>query len=422
MAQRYALTHQRILRHKLFRPNDLLRVRTSAQAKLTPIESLLGKRSNASESLLLLGILIQIEEGHYYLEDPSGQVPVSFQAATAVDGFYVTEHCILLVEGSFQDDILYIHRLGHPLLETRKTSLAAIHQQISHPAYQLLRPRLQHQDTSFVILSEVKMDQPRVLQQLEGLLASYESCSPFSMPLFVLMGNFSSSLQGTADAMADLVALLSKFPSLASHAHFCIVPGPRDTPAHCLPLPPLSKPRHHHKLAHLHMASNPCRIRWAGREMVIFCHNLLNLLQQRQIMLQSDISKTNDNTDTEDEDISDHLRQPHCRLVKTVLDQGHLVPVAGVPIYWNYDHALRLYPLPDALILGGGDDTSGFDEIYGDCDVIHPGSLATQSIYAVYHPNRPQDDGSDDSDDDSMMGKGKNRVEFCRAGEEVSKS
>ena len=149
--------------------------------------------------------------------------------------------------------------------------------------------------------------------------------------------------------------------------------------------------------------------------MVVFRHDLLHLLQQRQILVQSSPMRT----DIMDEE-ENRLRQPNCRLVKTVLDQGHLVPVAGVPIYWNYDHALRLYPLPDALVLGG-DDSQSFHEIYGECDVIHPGSMATQSSYAVYQSNHPEfkGDEDDDSEDDSMGGN--NRVEFYQVGDEVTK-
>ena len=36
------------------------------------------------------------------------------------------------------------------------------------------------------------------------------------------------------------------------------------------------------------------------------------------------------------------------------MDQGHLspLPLAASPVYWQHDHALRLYPFLNALIAG----------------------------------------------------------------------
>jgi DNA polymerase epsilon subunit 2 len=38
-------------------------------------------------------------------------------------------------------------------------------------------------------------------------------------------------------------------------------------------------------------------------------------------------------------------------LVQTILDQSHLSPVnlSLQAVYWNHDHALRLYPMPSAV-------------------------------------------------------------------------
>jgi DNA polymerase epsilon subunit 2 len=477
LAQRYALTHQRILRHKLFRPNDLHNHGGSwnDQLRLTRVESLLGTKRDDSGSVLLLGILIQMEEGQYYLEDPTGQIAVSFlhmqDAATTTEGFFVTEYCILMVEGTVQDDILYVQRLGHPLLETRETSMRAIQQQVSHPSFQLSssKPRrggpTTRNDSSFVILSDVHLDRPRVLQQLEGLLASYENdyCTrPSLLPLFVFMGNFTSQLQNggissssssflsvTEALEQELLPLLGKFPTLAQHAHVCLVPGPQDTSARTLPLPAVRLSRRPSPIRHLHLATNPCRITWAGHEMVVFRYDLLQVLQQRHIRMRTttawqpqsmavdgDCDDNDDDTKRNEDDMAEknRLRQPHCRLVKTILDQGHLMPVAGVPIYWNHDQALRLYPLPDVLVLGGDSSSSQqhqqqFHEVYGGCHVIHPGSMATRSSYAVYEPHaveikRKDDDGSDDDsndNDDSMPLNNNSRVAFYQVGDEMTK-
>jgi DNA polymerase epsilon subunit 2 len=428
LANRYALIHQRILRHELFRPTDLGHSRSKAvlQHKLTPVESLLGKTSaqTTSSTLLLLGILIQIEEGQYYLEDPSGQVLLSFQDAVPVDGFFVTESCILLVEGTFQDEILYVQRMGHPLLETRETALKSIQQQVFHPSFALKPNNALESESSIVLLSDLHLDQPRVLQQLEGLLATYENYTPYRLPLFCLMGNFLSTdpalrsgNQHTSirQALEELANLIGKFPNLARNAHFVIVPGPNDGAGHVLPLPPLSAPQtFKQKVSHVHWGSNPTRITWSGREMVVFRYDLLHLLQREQILLQDNNKATIDDMDED----ALHRRQPHCRLVKTILDQGHLVPVQGVPVYWNYDHALSLYPLPDALVMSG-DASAPYHEVYGGCDVIHPGSLVGQGSFAVYSPFVNDEDNDDDDSTDSHVPT--NRVELCHLGEDTGR-
>lgn len=442
LSQRYALVHQRILRNELFRPTELghaQRKATALQHKLTPIESLLGKTAqNTSNTLLLLGILVQVEEGHYYLEDPSGQVLLSFQDAAPVDGFFVTEHCILLTEGTFQDGIFYVQRMGHPLLETRETSLQAIQQQVFHPSFALHSNKttsaVVNNDASVVTLSDVHLDQPRVLQHLEGLLATYENYSPRRLPLFLFMGNFlsmpadfsgrSSSSGGSGghmsmrQAMEELANLVAKFPNLARHAHFCLIPGPNDGVGHVLPFPPLPvQPAVQNKVAHVHWGSNPCRITWNGRELVAFRYDLLHVLQREQVLLQDAINYADDNDDDDMDEDAKHRRQPHCRLVKTVLDQGHLIPVQGVPVYWNYAHALQLYPLPDALVLGGDHVPVPYHEVYGGCDVIHPGSLHdSDGSYAVYAPDRDNDDEHSANCEFAAT-----TVEFCQLGDDSSR-
>lgn len=449
MAQRYALIHQRILRHQLFRPTNFSKTaggRTIVQHKLTAIECLLGGGASGQNAVIILGILIQIEEGQYYLEDPTGQVPVSFQKSITVDGFYVTEHNILLIEGRFIDGILYIDRLGHPLQEERQDSLKAIQQQVSHPFYQQNNDIEISENTSFVVVSDVYLDQPRVLQQLESLFAKYENFAINRIPFFVFMGNFCSPTTNqyhhqqrsqhlgygrTVSAIEDLIRLIETFPKLSKHGHFCLVGGSNDysimgnANLHVLPLPPLDRVMKsslsdvsNSKVRNIHFGSNPCRIRWSQKEIVVFRYDILHLMQQKQI-----ISQQSPITASTPQDLDDnHHRLPHCRLIKTILDQGHLLPVANIPVFWNYDFAMRLYPLPDALILGGDVPSQPYHEIYGGCQVIHPGafisaayknSSAISGCYGVYTPGAWTLSGDHAEDPLSLQG----TVEFMQIGE-----
>jgi DNA polymerase epsilon subunit 2 len=294
-------------------------------------------------------------------------------------------------------------------------------QQLSHPHYvqRIGSESDEDEEPTFVILSDVHLDQPRVLQQLEALLATYENYSPSRLPLFVFMGNFSSSTTRTAPPLDELATVLSAFANLSKHAHFVLVPGPNDSAQQVLPLPPLSAkmPR----VAHVHWATNPSRIYYKGREVALFCYNVLHTLQRKQICLPvvpQSSAETDLNDSMDDEEKSSHERHLHQRLVRTLLDQGHLLPVQGIPVFWNYDHALRLYPLPDALILGGDAVKDGFHEVYGGCDVVHAGSLANDSgNYAIY---RWEDDAmikaASMEDDDEDAGSGSVVFAKCGAG------
>ena len=63
--------------------------------------------------------------------------------------------------------------------------------------------------------------------------------------------------------------------------------------------------------------------------------------------------------------------------MKTILDQSHLTPfpLHLAPTYWSYDHTMRMYPLPTAMVIC---DTSGwgaFKVTYEGCCVINTGSM-----------------------------------------------
>lgn len=95
---------------------------------------------------------------------------------------------------------------------------------------------------------------------------------------------------------------------------------------------------------------------------------------------------------------------PIRQLVMTLLEQGHLcpLPLTVQPVYWDFDHALRLYPLPDVVSLPPhmylqhtyfahiqvilADDCDEYNWNYEDCAVFNPGSFPRDSGFIVYRP------------------------------------
>ena len=84
---------------------------------------------------------------------------------------------------------------------------------------------------------------------------------------------------------------------------------------------------------------------------------------------------------------NNHQRRLCRHAIKSVLDQGHLspLPLSASPIYWQHDASLRLYPFPDALIVG--DNVDQYYENYEECDAINPGSFSSSGFnFVVYRP------------------------------------
>lgn len=69
---------------------------------------------------------------------------------------------------------------------------------------------------------------------------------------------------------------------------------------------------------------------------------------------------------------SNYLSVLVLQFVKTILSQGHLTPLPLYvsPVYWAYDYSLRVYPLPDMLVIA--DKYDPFTVTNTDCLCINP--------------------------------------------------
>ncbi len=68
-------------------------------------------------------------------------------------------------------------------------------------------------------------------------------------------------------------------------------------------------------------------------------------------------------------------------LCATLLQQSHLcpVPLEAQPVFWNFDHALHLYPIPDVLVLADRAPCASFafppmpaDQLDQSCVCLNP--------------------------------------------------
>jgi hypothetical protein len=364
-----------------------------------------------------------------------------------------------------------------------------------------------------VFLTDVALDRPGTLESLHTVLQGFSQaaagpggCAPAA---FVLMGDFWAGGSGAAvddaaatgggaadgwvgcgngggggggggrdqggggggvtadflalrEAFGGLAALIDQYPRLRDGSQFVFVPGPNDPGlGDILPAAPLA-PYFTGELrrvlgARAVFATNPCRLRYHGREVVVFRHDLMAAMRRRVLVPPAgledlELHQRRDLAEEEEEeeeagggggarkgggkagkagkgkkkgarqgadappagaaatqggggaaaaggDDTAVRRALFAHLALTLLQQSHLcpLPLVAQPVHWRHDHALRLYPLPHAVVLADGTAPQAAFRHEG-CTVLCPGSLRDRE-FSAYLPFGGADAGGGDEDD-----------------------
>ena len=93
-------------------------------AALTDVRSLLAR---PGATAFVLGCVSQLEDGRFFLEDPTGRVPLDLRGATTTAGFFC-ENCVVLAEGELHPAtrVFAARALGMPPVEPREETLATV--------------------------------------------------------------------------------------------------------------------------------------------------------------------------------------------------------------------------------------------------------------------------------------------------------
>ncbi|KAG0082944.1 DNA polymerase epsilon subunit 2 [Podila epicladia] len=381
---RYQLLLQRIMRNECFAPPVFTGgMEQDRYLKLTPLKALKGR---CGERFLMFGMLVQMSGGKYCLEDADDRVELVLDHSQNSAGLF-TENCFVLVEGQYTDDnVIIAETIGLPPPELREETkkvfgnidfLGAPREMRSEDQLRVISE--EYEDISFVILSDVWLDQPKTFTTLRTIFEGYSNST---LPLaFILCGSFKSQpflyngLESAQyrDGFTALAELIAEFPTMATFSYFIFVPGPNDPwGASILPRPKIpdfytAKVRQLVKRSIF--ASNPCRIKYCDQEIVIYREDILNRLLRNCIVPPC----------------GDVVIQK--QLVRTIIDGAHLcpLPLTTRQVSWSHDHALRLYPVPDALILA--DKFEAYNFKYQACHCMNPGSFPTSDYsWMVYYP------------------------------------
>ncbi|KIJ70051.1 hypothetical protein HYDPIDRAFT_104735 [Hydnomerulius pinastri MD-312] len=381
---------QSILRNEHFSPSTLPSRDREHLVTLKSTKQLLGR---AGERFLLLGMLAHNMEGKLCLEDTDGSVELDLSKLDEPGEGLYTEGCIALVEGEYTEEgTLEVVAMGQPPCEDRETarSIYGHIDFLGKGSTTLLedsnfarRVREELSDVYFFFLSDVWLDNPKTFI---GLQKMFDNCieNSFIPKVIVMCGNFTSRsiTQGSGqdiqryqenfDALAELIA---SYPQITRTTHFVFVPGPLDITSNVtLPKRPILSSftsQLRAKIPKVHFASDPCRLKFFAQEIVIFREDTMARMLRNTLEVKPNV-------------VGEDLRR---YLVQTILDQSHLTPLTFhvQPTLFDYDHTLRLYPLPTTVVLA--DKYEKYKLTYSGCHVFNPGSFVGNSFaFSTYCP------------------------------------
>lgn len=269
-------------------------MQSTKKFSLINIEQLLS--SLQADEVVVLGLLSQLTEGKFYIEDPTGIVPIDLSGAQFHSGLFC-DGCFVLVEGRYDDNNTFrVNGLGFPPPEMAISSRAffGILNTWGGKENKLLKysPRLMeieqsNTDATLVFLSDCWLDHPLVLEKLGILFGGYNASPPTAI---IMMGPFVKDSEDPFLLRAKLAALaelLEPCDRLRSETDLVLVPSLDDpTAANILPRPSLPASLcddFKEKIPRCILATNPCRLQYCTQQIVVCRADLVTKLCRNTI-------------------------------------------------------------------------------------------------------------------------------------------
>lgn len=408
--RRFHIVKDRLLRNENFQASSFNAFSSiqgdSENNSITQIKNLLGRNN---QRFMLFGMLTLIN-GDWHLQDHSDKIQLDISQAEPNLGSYYVPGNMVLVDGIHASGKFYCSSMGHPPGERRIDTLEAngnidflgIHAnlRIDKEFNSKLKLLEREMDQKIIILgSNCYLDDLKTLDALSKLFNKLSE-EPNDLPISIVFnGSFASSPKHSSEyknLFDSLAAILDTFPVISGNVQLVFIPGENDqwqTPLWPKQtIPKIFGNRINRVARNVQWASNPTRMVYLSQEIVIARDDLGSRLRRNTVLFP----KLNKKLDDEDEDLDegeddngDESRTEIERLeslpprisearkvVKTILDQGHLSPFAKnlKPIIWHLDHTLHLSPIPSVLILSDP-SSPAFDVTYNGCRCLNPGIL-----------------------------------------------
>jgi DNA polymerase epsilon subunit 2 len=365
-----------LLHTQLFQGSALQFGLGSAHAlALTTVASLL---SLGGGPVILLGFL-DVDGDGLALEDPSGAVALDVSGASAAGGIFAVG-CVALVQGAYRDGRVVATLIGHPPATARAAFDAHFWKLPTDPfGWELTRAAAaeldaalarEHHGALVLVVSDVWLDAPAVVDNFHFLLAQYDSAPP---NILVVAGAFASRPMSFAQwgdfrrHFAKFADVVKAHAAIMEHSKIVVVPALHDIGAPRVFPRPAFPPSLAAMLPGAHFMSNPCRLRFLSQTIVVFRDDILKRLSSAAVLPVPD-------------------REAHKNMLTTIIDQRHLCPLdlEHAPVCWPYDHAMRLFPQP--AVLAVCDSAPPWSERYAECCAFNPGQFGNGGTYAQYFP------------------------------------
>lgn len=402
--RRFHIVKDRVLRNENFQASSFSAFSSfqgdSENNSITQIKNLLGRDN---QRFMLFGMLTLLN-GDWHLQDHSDKIQLDISQAEPNIGSYYVPGNMVLCDGIHSSGKFYCSSMGHPPGERRADTLEAngnidflgIHANLRidkdlNTKLKLLEREMDHK--IIILGSNCHLDDLKTLDALTKLFLRLSEQEQSEIPISIIFnGSFASSPKHSSEyknLFDSLASILDKYPVIAGNVSLVFVPGENDqwqTPLWPKQtIPHFFGSRINKACRNVRWASNPTRMVYLSQELVIVRDDLGARLRRNTVLFP----KINKNQDSDEEDDDEGKRTEIERLeslppkvsearkvVKTILDQGHLTPFVKSlkPVIWHLDHTLHLSPIPSVLILS--DPTSpAFDVTYNGCRCLNPGIL-----------------------------------------------
>lgn len=315
---------QRTCRHELFSASIPGTSTSAKKFHLRKIETLLA--SNSVDEVVVLGFLAQLKENKFYIEDPTGAVPLDLSSVQFHSGFFC-EGCFVLIEGNYADGKLKASGMGFPPIEAANSSRAYFgslntwggkSKTLLKNSVRLAEAEQTNVDASIVFLADCWLDDPVVLEKLQTLFVGYNDIAPVAI---VLMGPFMRNSTNPWDLKAKLKqfgeVISNNCPVLKKQTDLVLVPSPDD------PVAPVILPRTglaetlckelKQYFPRTILATNPCRLQYCTQQIVVCRADLVTKLCRNTINFP-DSGKLEDHVSEYEADVFDTCSNMLCSL------------------------------------------------------------------------------------------------------------
>lgn len=293
LQDRYNILLHRTSHHPLFTENPALGSAGAATFKLKKVEQLLS--TTKVKDIVVLGLLTQLKDGKFFLEDPTGVVPLDLSEAKMHSGLFC-EGSFVLAEGTYKDKELKVAGLGFPPPELASSSRAFFgvantwggkSKTLLKYSQNLEQIEKKNENDGIVFLADCCLDMPQVMTKLKVLFDGFDEVPPIAI---VLMGPFMKNyddmyaLKGRLNALGDLINDTSR---LKRETYIVLVPATEDPISTGIlprwPLAEIFSSELKQKCPKVICATNPCRIQYCTQQIVVFQKEIVTKLCRNTI-------------------------------------------------------------------------------------------------------------------------------------------